>query len=228
MSILVVSPKCSSISARKLAKALGAAYANPYQTEVDWDKYLGVINYGVSDYFPAKNILNNHRAVKKCINKGITFSILMANGIPVPDFAFTPDEVKKKDWDITVCRESAVGNNGKGLSYVNKGEPVPKCQLYTEYFNHKKEIRVVVLLGEVIGAYEKKPTEDGVLLDFIPMGLPQAVSNSVVKAADCLGIDYVGFDILYNNKDSFIILEANSGPVLVEGIEEAFIKYMKG
>lgn len=227
MKILVVSSKYSAVSAKNLAVALGATLKNPFEDNIDYRAFDGVINYGTSKDIPHKNIVNTPEAVKRCIDKRTTFAILNKAKLPVVKHTLSKADAKAAGWAITVCRTDAKGNNAKDLIYKYPGDVLPDAELYTEYFEHQKELRVMVLFGKPSGFYEKKRVADGERWEFVGHLPIKAVNDAAVKAANALGIDYVGFDILYNSPQSFAILEANSGPILTEDIKQGFMAYMK-
>jgi len=82
----------------------------------------------------------------------------------------------------------------------------------------------------VVGRYYKAETPDdkGVLewsFNVQPKRGFEKMDEACLKAAKALGIDYVGFDVVAMNKNDFVILEANSGPILTGEAEEAIINY---
>lgn len=236
MNVIVVSPKASCKSAKALAEAIGAVHCNPYeQDRYDFSKYDGVINYGVSRKLRYQNIVNTPEAVSICVDKLKTFEIFKKNGIAHPGFTTKKAEVPK-DWETVVVRTDLYARANKGMDYwyAHEGKPLPDAVLYTKYFEHENEYRIVVLFGEVMGRYIKKTIVDAESpdgrWDFLLMHKQgfEAVDAECIKAAKALGIDYVGFDVVENKKGQFQILEANSGPILTEEVSAKFIKAFKG
>ncbi len=224
MKLVVISPKCSAASAKKLAAAIGADHINPFAQAFNVKRYDGAINYGCSVDYGFKNIVNHPDAVKKCVDKFLTLTTLHEAGVPVPQF--TTDE-HKVTWANVVCYKDRIGNNGKGLEYWYKDvsqHPIPNADLYTEVFYAERELRVVVLFGKVFAFHKKE--KDG-MWDFIPYRCPRSLLLDAQKAAHELGIDYVGFDVLYNSYDSYKFIEANSGPILVDEVIQEFSNYLK-
>ncbi|HET8689260.1 MAG TPA: hypothetical protein VFM18_21830 [Methanosarcina sp.] len=108
------------------------------------------------------------------------------------------------------------------------GNPkLPPAPLYTEYFRHNKEFRIVVFNGKVIGTYEK--VEENGEWGFIPVSYKylKDINNDCIRAAKALHIDYVGMDVVRNSKGEYRILEANSGPIITSDSIKAFKKFIK-
>lgn len=225
MNICVVHPRASFKSAKRLAVALQCEAFNPFKmNSLDFTKYDLVINYGVSLPIHTKAIVNSTLAVVACVNKLITFRKLAAVGVPTVKFAQFKKEVPTS-WETVVCREDATAHSNAGLSYVNSGEPLPDSELYTEYYDHKFEFRIVVLKGKVVGRYLKEENKSHEWefnsMDKAGFGVMDAVC---IKAAAALGIDFVGFDVLSNSQNDFRILEANSGPIMTPEVLKAMKK----
>jgi glutathione synthase/RimK-type ligase-like ATP-grasp enzyme len=233
MKIIVLHPKVCLLSASLLAEAIGAEYENPFHTErKDYREYDLVINYGCNRNIKAKRLINNSKAVACCIDKLRTFTVLQEAGIlTIPEF--TTNVAKAKKWELVVVRKDAKGAGNEGLQFVDPELAVlPDAPLYTKYFPHHKEFRIVVVPESngimTCQAYEKvrNGKENW---DFIPIDKPHLrdAKAQCIRAADALNIDYVGFDVLMNKAKHFIILEANSGPVLTDLTAEVFKKMLK-
>lgn len=224
MKILVISPKAAEDSAKRLAVELGAKYENPYQTgRLVFKDYALVINYGFSTNIVTNanaNVFNEPSAVRKCINKITTLDILANTGIPVPDY----DQLVKKHWDIAVCHTKLEGRKNEGIEYWYRYEdkPIPNAYLYTKYYEHRGEYRVVVLCGKVVGRYRKVERDGTWDLELRDKRGFEHMDDICIRAARALGIDYVGFDVLAQTKNDCVIIEANSGPILTEETIDAF------
>lgn len=230
--IVILHPKKCAKSAAQLAEAIGAVCENPFQTEGhDYRDYQLVINYGCNRNIKATRLINNTKAVACCIDKLRTFTILKeAGGINIPEF--TTNAAKAKDWDIVVVRKELDAAGNKGMEYVDPSrQPLPDAPLYTKYFSHNREYRVVVVPENIgimhVQAYIKKE-KDGEWTLFEDNSIHlDAVKAQCLKAAEALRIDYVGFDVLMNKQNQFIILEANSGPIITDTTIKAFKKMLK-
>ena len=225
MNIIVISPKASDESAKRLAKELGAEYENPYQAK--HNNYAGfdvIINYGYSQPFKMHRnvfLINSFDAVRTCIDKLTTLRNLAIMGVPVPEFA-----TKIKDeWDTVICHTKPDGRKNEGIEhwYREHDQPIPPAYLYTNYYPHRGEYRVVVLKGKVVGRYRKVVDAEGMWsLELRDKRGFEEMDAACLRAARALRIDYVGFDVLAQKKDNFVIIEANSAPILTDESVEAF------
>ena len=225
MKILVISPKASEDSAKRLAKELGASYENPYKTgrQVFIHHHL-LINYGYSGTVITHNpvrVINNFGNVKLCIDKLETLAILGAH-VATPNFG----KHFPKDWNTVVCHTKRDGRKNEGIEYWYREEnkPIPPAYLYTQYYEHRGEYRVVVLCGKVVGRYRKVERDGTWDLELRDKRGFEYMDAMCIKAAKVLGIDYVGFDVLAKTKDDCVIIEANSGPILTDETVEAFVQ----
>lgn len=225
MNIIVISPKASDESAKRLAKELGAVYENPYQAK--HNNYGGfdvIINYGYSQPFKMNRnvfLINSFETVRACIDKRATLHHLAIAGISVPEFA-----TKIKDeWHTVICHTKPDGRKNEGIEhwYRNEQMAIPPAYLYTNYYPHRGEYRVVVLKGKIVGRYRKVLDAEGMWsLELRDKRGFEEMDAACVKAARALRVDYVGFDVLAQKKDNFVIIEANSGPILTDESVEAF------
>jgi glutathione synthase/RimK-type ligase-like ATP-grasp enzyme len=225
MKICVLYPDACSESARELARALGATAANPYKDyapRADW-----YFNYGTEENASLRKQINTGGAVLRCIDKHRTFEKLSHAGVPVP--TFTTDSKVASKWERVVCRSTVEGRGNEGMSYWYQWDGgKPRGKLFTEYFEHVAEYRIVVFMGKVVGRYRKDIQPNGnwnfTLMTLIGF---RDVDRSCIQAAQALGIDYVGFDVLENKKGVYVVLEANSGPILTEESKKAIVKHFK-
>lgn len=237
-TLAIITGKCI-LSARKLAEGIskrshGEWQAKVYDVRKDQLPDIGIEHgfmYGCSeDIFPVKHHINKRAAVKRCVDKIKTFETLHAAGVRVCMWA-TNKELASKLFERIVVRSKVDGRKAEDLDYFFQGDKLPDAPLYTEYFEHKYEYRVVVFMGQVVGRYYKAET------GFMPNGQVEwsfmvqpkrgfeQIDEACLKAAKALGIDYVGFDVVAKNKKDFVILEANSGPILTEEAETAIVNY---
>jgi glutathione synthase/RimK-type ligase-like ATP-grasp enzyme len=198
-------------------------YENPYQTgRLVFKDYALVINYGFSANIVTNanaNVINEPASVRKCINKLKTLQSLAAH-VPVPEYS----QVVNNHWDTVVCHTKPDGRKNEGIEYWYResGEPVPNAYLYTEFYHHRGEYRVVVLCGKVVGRYRKVERDGTWDLELRDKRGFEYMDNICINAARVLGIDYVGFDVLAQTKNDCVIIEANSGPILTEEAIDAF------
>jgi len=226
MSICIIAPKKCSVSARKLALAIGAEFFNlNVSNRMDFREFDLVFNYGSSKMITYNAIINRPESVANCIDKINSFSIFNIHNIPTVEWITDKNKIPKK-WDIITCRSSATGSGAKELEYCYDYKNIPDAVLYTEYFSHEYEMRIVVFQGEVVGRYLKEETNgEWNFVELQKRGM-KSVDTACINAAKALGIDYVGFDVLANDCEDFVILEANSGPVLTDEVRKAISKIL--
>lgn len=225
---IVVYSNPSAKSAKKLAAAFGVRAMNGWDDNFYGMRDKRVFNYGCSAKTPCKTVINSVAAVECCIDKVSTFQVLRHAGVPVPNFVTNQHQVPKH-WEQIVCRADARGCKNEGMQIISQGEAIPKAALYTEYFFHKKEYRVVVFKGKVVAIYSKEEDGEGGwdLIFRVNKGF-EAINKACLDAAKALNIDYVGFDVVAKTKKDFVILEANTGPILTEEVQEFLVRKLKG
>ena len=213
--ICVVSPKCTSKSAKWLAESLKADYVNPYQTDkTNFSDYTHVINYGYSGYLAANNVVNHPDAVQKAVDKTITFSKLDGH-CRIPEW--TTDKSVAIKWakdSCVVCRTLKKGKNAKGMEYAYNPSEVIDAKFYTKYINHKAEYRVNVFGGKVISVLEKHPSTDGLIKFKLVRNSPYTFKSFIKAVGSQIGLDLYGMDILLGYDGKLTLLEVNSGPVM--------------
>ena len=236
-TLAIITGKCI-LSARQLAEGMNNRTNEEWQAKVfDVRKAAiprqasHIFAYGCSDTDRIKggHIINTGIAVKRCVDKLKTFHNLQVCGVPIPGYTSVKNAVPK-EWERIVVRSKVEGRKAEDLEYFYQGDKLPDAPLYTEYFEHKYEYRIIVFMGKVVGRYYKAETPDdkGVLewsFNVQPNRGFEKMDVACLKAAQALGIDFVGFDVVAMNKNDFVILEANSGPILTGEAEEAIINY---
>lgn len=143
-----------------------------------------------------------------------------------------------------VARETATGKQGKGIvpiyggqEYGPEGEAFPMAPLYTKFYDKTHEFRVHVFRGKVIDYVQKKRmgkqklsslgiNEPDMLIRNHKRGWVFAhndiirdkfIEQIAVQAANCLGLDYAGIDILAKIDENgkvldAVVCESNSAP----------------
>lgn len=223
---IVVAPDACKESGSLLARILKGRFS---QEDYIYDKNAIIFNYGMSWLGnKGSRVINQPSAVQICKNKLETFRVLSDAGVRIPKF--TTSKKLARNWEYAVSRKLLEGKSNAGMDIIQKGDVLPDAKLYTEYFFHKKEYRVVVFKDEVAQILIKTTLENGMweLFDVPRTPTLRHVEKECLKAAKALGIDYVGFDVVYNNSNDFVILEANSGPVLTDTVGEFIKQKLKG
>lgn len=186
--------------------------------------YDGVFSYGASYPGLNTNRINTGAAVERCINKTITFDILKKAGCNTVEYCTRKQDIPKH-WETVVVRTKIDGRKAEGLDYHANDGQVPNGALFSEYFEHKFEYRIMVFKGAVVGRYFKAEKEGDWYFNVQPKKGFEVMDDHCLRAAKALGIDYVGFDVVANTKKDFKILEANSGPRITDEAENAIVEY---
>lgn len=188
-----------------------------------------IFSYGsAAESHPSVRRINESWAVKECIDKHVTFFRFDRKGIPRPASWKTPKHIPDNvEW--LVVRKKKNGSKAEDLSYWSKesGEPIPEAQLYTEYYDHKRELRVTYIMGEVF-VYRKDLKDGYHSFNLTHHHCYKKIKEDAAKAANALEMEFVSFDVLYNSPDKYCFLEANSGSIYQDEVGEVLSNYLKG
>lgn len=223
MKILIAHPKATCISAKKLAKAIGAeTYNLTTGDKREFEGYDMVWNYGSREAIYAQHLANRPIAVQRCVDKLQTFEIMRRFNIPTVDYTMFKHNVPEH-WNSIVIRDKRDGRKAEGLYFAEQGEALRDGAIYTEYFPHIAEYRIVCGFGWVLGRYKKVAVDGDWYFELMHKQGFEQVDKDCLKAARSLGIDYVGFDVLEDSQGSCVIIEANSGALL----QDEALKFVK-
>lgn len=225
---VVVYSDATAKSANKLADALGVRAINGWSNGGMNLRGQKIFNYGCSLLMNGHYAVNHPAKTEICIDKVSTFQVLKHIGAPVPAFVTSKHQVPK-DWEHIVCRQDPRGCKNEGMDIVEQGQPLPDAKLFTKYFYYKREYRIVVFRNKVIARYAKEEDGNGSwTLEYRDKKGFEQIDLWCERSAKALEIDYVGFDVVCVNKKNFVILEANTGPILTEEVLEYLVKKLKG
>lgn len=219
----------AGISAKILVTALrnnnveAEAFRLNKTDRVDFTDFDYVFSYGCSGLTVHKNRINSSKAVKTCVSKAQSFEAFKRAQVDTVEYTLKkpiPDH-----WDWVVVRDDENGRKAEGLSYHENGPAVPEGKLFTEYYDHKYEYRIMVFRGEIVGRYFKHEDAGDWYFNLQPAKGFEEMDAQCLRATAALGIDYVGFDVIANTKKKFKIIEANSGPRITDEAENAIVEY---
>lgn len=192
----------------------------------DFRAYDYVFSYGCSAETQHKKRINSRQATLRCVDKVQAFKY-MQEIAPIPRW-WTEIGPINKDVETLVIRQDRKGRKAEDLSYWYRESelPIPHGDLYTEYFEHKREYRVTVFMGNTWVYFKNFSKETGMHTFNLQRvkDYPKIV-DACNKAAKAIGIDYASFDVVAKTKEHFVILEANSGTILTEEVSTGIVEY---
>lgn len=210
---------------------------------LDKDKYLGkaLEQQGL-------RLFNSASAIEICDDKTLTYLALknagvkMVKTIPAP-LCYTPNarvnpavlQGVEKELSYPIVVKKSYGSFGAGVRLARNREELEmlanECirepHSYQAFVSESagRDIRALVIGGKAVAAMERV-AKDGEFRSNIELGgegkifdLPKEYAQAAECAANALGLDYCGVDLLMG-KDSAIICEVNSN-AFFEGLENA-------
>lgn len=236
MKNIAIITSVSGESAKVLADALNtrsfglctASVHKPYKDgKTNFKGFDFVLSLGCSaSTFDEGKRLNKAKAVLTCVDKPSTFQRMQHAGVSTVNFCLFKKDIPK-GWDTVVIRDKVDGRKAEGLYFAHQGggEAIRDGVLFSEYYEHKHEYRIMVFMGKVVGRYHKHAVGEDWFFNLRPAKGFEMMDDHCIRAAAALGIDYVGFDVVANDKKHFKILEANSGARITDEAETAIVEY---
>jgi glutathione synthase/RimK-type ligase-like ATP-grasp enzyme len=198
-----------------------------------------VLRWGSTEAFPrltSRVEINSLEATVNASNKLVMMKKLVEAGIPTPQVTFNVNS------DLSTFKD------GEGKFYVRGAnqevrytDTVRPNDLYVSkpLVNKRREYRVHVFNGKVIGIYEKVPNQEGVRLykshncDFRSVNpencrVSLADQEMCIRAVNALGLTFGGVDLMRDKDQNCFVSEINSAPALnTPNIERYFNKIME-
>ncbi len=180
-------------------------------------------------------VLDSSLAVDTVKDKLFTVQIMAENGFPIPNtiLAKFPIDmsVLDKHFKFPLVVKSLSGSKGSGVFLCKEKEMFedllaliqeanPKSNfILQEYIahSHGRDLRVLVLGGQVLCAMERKSQNDGFKANYSLGGtthfyeVDKALEALVLQIASVLALDFSGIDLLFD-QDGFKVCEVNSSP----------------
>jgi gamma-F420-2:alpha-L-glutamate ligase len=188
-------------------------------------------------------LVNGSVTIELVADKLHTMQRLLRAGLPIPrtilsTFPMDVDLVER-ELGFPVIVKTLRGTRGAGVLKCedrNEFEDLAgllesaeaKADFILQHYvraSHGRDVRVLVIGGRVIAAMERRSLTGGfksnVSLGGVgaPYNPPPEMAELAVRAADALGLDVTGVDILFD-EDGYRICEANSAPGF-QGLEHA-------
>jgi len=176
-------------------------------------------------------VVNDARAIERCVDKSMTTFLLHRAGIPTPDTLVTEDRDAASSWRETQAGDLVVkplfGAQGRGLARIAPGEPLPDAgaepfrgvhylQRYVGRERDWHDYRVFVVGGEPIAAMVRHGTSwvtnvaRGGACE--PAPCSGRLAELAVTAARAVGAAYCGVDLIEDDSRGLVVLEVNSMP----------------
>lgn len=204
-----------------------------------------VINWGNTKWAVpvAAKVYNKPQNVAVAVNKLASYQVLKNAGVLIPEFTTDPEEAKL--WatkHVVMCRKLLESSGGKGIVVAQKPLDIVPAKVYTRYVRKKREYRVHVFQGRVIGSKRKIKHKDvAVDNDFVrshdngyryicdPANPPtNRTLEAAISAVRALGLDFGGVDIAWVEKgDKPYVLEVNTAPGLTDMTGDWYAKAFK-
>jgi RimK family alpha-L-glutamate ligase len=173
-------------------------------------------------------MLNTPTATMTAIHKFATGTALAEAGVPVPDalMALSGDvlNARRDHFGEEVVYKTAIGTHGGGSWQVHLDKPVnPQVgerqaflQEFVDQPGTQRDLRVYLVGGDIVGAmYRYAPDGDwrtnvslGGRVEDATGAVPRDAAETATRAADVLGLDYAGVDLI-SNSEGWYVLEVN-------------------
>ncbi len=185
-------------------------------------------------------VVNSPRTIERCVDKFYTTALMHDAGLPTPETVVCEqtDEALAAVRTMGECIIKPIfGSLGHGMVRVNEPEVARRIvraleQTRTVFYIQKvidhggRDIRVFVVGGAVLGAIERRAPEGewrtnvAIGGSATPFELPDEWAQLAVRAANAVGADYAGVDLLPSRDGRVFVLEVNGIPGW-EGFQKA-------
>jgi RimK family alpha-L-glutamate ligase len=187
-------------------------------------------------------VVNEARAIERCVDKSMTSFLLHRAGIATPDTLVTEDAAVARR-HLSRAAEDLVqkplfGSQGRGLARLPPRSELPAPEAsagvyYLQRFVGRDEawrdFRVMVVGGAPIAAMERRGR--GWITNVRQGGrcaaaaLSRPLAELSVGAAEAVGADYAGVDLIERRDGALLVLEVNSAPAWrgLQGVTSADI-----
>lgn len=172
--------------------------------------------------------LNLPGNVADSINKLVALTKLKEEGVNVPSFSTSIDNLNRTD-SIVLARTNLRGSGGAGIVVLREADDVVEAPLYVQYVPKQAEYRVHVVAGRTIWIQEKRKRNgveqdknqklirnhaNGWVFCNVTDGRPCG-ADLAVQAVKALGLDFGAVDLIIGRDDNrAYVLEVNTAPGL--------------
>jgi hypothetical protein len=229
--LVLVPNKMGSRSAKALAEVLSAK-----------------LGYRVWRVSPARVKGRIAFQIREGTDKLTQLQRFLENGIATPEFTSDPAVARAwlTDGTSVMCRTLLRASEGRGIVPATGTDPLVPAPLYTKYFKKKREYRVHVFNGQVIGVQEKRKRKEveggdsrirnlanGYVFCREAVVEPTGLRDLAVRATAALGYSLGAVDIAFNeHHNQLVVFEVNAAPGMqgstLENYANAIVEWYKG
>jgi len=185
-------------------------------------------------------VVNNPRAIERSVDKFYTTALLREAGLPSPETVVCESvseamNAVRRMGDVII--KPIFGSLGHGMVRVSDPDVALRIVRALEHtrpvfyvqraIDHGGcDVRVFIVGGRVLGAIERHAAEGDWRTNVArgaaatPFDVPAAWAQLAVRAADAIGADYAGVDLLPSRDGEVYVLEVNGIPGW-EGLQKA-------
>jgi tetrahydromethanopterin:alpha-L-glutamate ligase len=180
-------------------------------------------------------VVNDARAIERCVDKSMTSFMLHHAGIPTPTTFVTESADAAADWHraqaADIVQKPLFGAQGRGLQRhtAPSGQDIDGLFYLQRYVGREsdwRDFRVFVVADEPVAAMRRNGTSwitnvaQGASCDPVPCS--GRLGELAVAAARAVGADYAGVDLIEDEAGSLMVLEVNSMPAWqgLQGVAE--------
>ncbi len=189
-------------------------------------------------------VINDARAIERCVDKSMTSFLLHKSGIPTPETLVSEDTDAAASWramqETDVVAKPLFGAQGRGLRRLAVGDALPDpgettlggvlyLQRYVGRASEWRDFRVFVI-GDVAvaammrhGKHWVTNVARGGTCERVPCA--GRLAELAVAAAHAVGAGYCGVDLIEDARHGLTVLEVNSMPAWhgLQGVAEVDI-----
>jgi RimK family alpha-L-glutamate ligase len=178
-------------------------------------------------------VINDARAIERCVDKSMTSFLLQRHGIPTPptwavESTAAAKEIVKSEAHPgrPLVLKPLFGSQGRGLKLIEKLRDLPPAEAAQGVFYLQRYVagptagwrdwRVFVIGGRAVGAMIRHGVQwrtnaaQGARCQAVPA--VGEISDLAIRAASAMGADYAGVDIIQDRNGGYLVLEVNSMP----------------
>jgi len=200
------------------------------------DKLLSILSMWEKDGI---RIINSPRSIKNCYRKNMVM-ILKENGISMPKtWVYTVEMLENELFEVYSLGWEGIYWVKRGDFHAIKKQDVVKVKSFEEmenaliYFKENKIDKIVIqehVDGNVIKFYGVGKDYLRAFLEGSPFKLSKEMKEEIFKAADLLGVEVYGGDLILTPKEDFFIIDINDWPsfsICQEEASKEIARYVK-